>query len=377
LREIGVGIVGLGGIAKIHLIAMNSMNLIFDNLSVKPKIVGICTRKGKTDLGLFDFETDNLHELLSSKSIDMIDICTPNFLHFEQGKETILARKNIYMEKPISNNINEARKLVNICKEKEVVNQVAFMYRFMPAVVLARDYIKAGKLGDILNFRATLFHKGYLNSERPMSWRLDKKMSGGGALMDLGIHMADLIRFLLGEVKEVRGKTSTYFKERYKDSTRNEMVKVDVDEWALLDITLENGAYGTLEVSRISSDLREETVFEVYGTRGKVKITTVSPDFPEIFIHEKGRLLIGDIKRISEFSKYHKNIYPGSKFDMGWFINSHLASILNFMLNIKEGYIKYMETPTLEEAYKSQKIIEMGYISASEGNRVVTIDEIS
>lgn len=377
MREIGVGIVGLGGIAKIHLITMNSMNLVFNNLPIKPKLIGISTRKGKTDLGLFEFETDKLQGLLSSKEVEMVDLCTPNFMHFQQGKEVVLAGKNIYMEKPVSKDINEGRKLVNLCKEKGVINQVALMYRFMPAVVLARDYIKVGKLGDILNFRATLYHKGYLNSERPMSWRLDKKMSGGGALMDLGIHMADLVRFLLGEVKEVRGKTSTYFKERYKDATKSEMVKVDVDEWALLDMTLENGAYGTLEVSRISSDLREETVFEVYGTKGKVKITTLYPDYPEIFIHEKGRLLMGNIERISEFSKYHKSIYPGSKFDMGWFINAHLSSMLNFMLNINEGCIKYNETPNLEEGYKSQKIIEMGYISANEGNRVVTIDEIN
>ncbi|WP_202709562.1 Gfo/Idh/MocA family protein [Sporosalibacterium faouarense] len=376
MGDINIGLVGSGNISKIHILGLKAMDIIFDDIDVKHNFKGICTRSGVDKFGIFDYATDDLNELLEDKSINMVDICTPNFLHLEQGSKAIRADKNIYMEKPIAKNLAEGEKLVELCKSKDVINQVALMYRFVPSVVMAKDYIRDGKLGEILNFRVTLYHKGYLNEERPISWRLKNDKSGGGALMDLGIHMADLVRFLLGEVKDVRGRTSTYFKERYKDSSLTEKVSADVDEWALLDINLKNGGYGTLEVSRISSDITEDTVFEVYGTKGKLKISTDHMDYPEIFLHDKGHLLKGELERTSDFSKYHKSIFPSAKFDMGWNLNAHMSSLINFILNIKQNKIVHSETPTLEEGLKSQKIIEMGYISAREGNRVVKSDEI-
>jgi len=230
--------------------------------------------------------------------------------------------------------------------------------------------------GEILNFNFRLYHNSYLDSERPISWRLRKDRAGGGALMDLGIHLADLVRFLLGEVEEVQGRTNTYFTERYKTKKRQEKVEVDVDDWAQLDIILENGGYGSLEVSRISSEIKEEAALEIYGTKGSIKIIDNQPNYPEIYVHNKGQLHRGDLERTSEYSKYQENIYPSYKLDLGWFVNTHLASLLNFMLNIKAGEIKYSETPTFEAAKEAQKIVSMGYLSAEEGNRKVMREEL-
>lgn len=376
MKNIGIGIVGSGNIAKLHILALNAINLVFDDMGMKPDFRCICSRSGMDKFGLFKRVTKDISELLQDEEINMVDICTPNFLHLEQGREVLLSKKNIYVEKPIAMDVEEGKELVELCRIKGVINQTALMYRFVPAVVMARDFIKSGQLGDILNFRATLFHNGYLDSQRPMSWRLSKEKSGGGALMDLGIHMADLVRFLLGEITDLRGRTSTYFKERYRDNRKDEKVKADVDEWALLDINLQNGGYGTLEVSRISSDLTEDTIIEIYGTKGKIKISTGHMSYPEIYLHKKGQLIRGEIERISTFSKYHASIYPNRKLDMGWNFNAHMASLMNFILNINSGIIVYDETPTLEEALKSQKIIQMGYLSSREGNRVVKWGEI-
>jgi predicted dehydrogenase len=376
MDKIGIGILGWGTISKTHLIALRSMEIIFEDLKIKPNILGLCTRGGRSDIGEFRYVTKDIKELLSKEDIDMIDICTPNFLHLQQAKAVIDAGKHIYIEKPMAKNLEECKEIVNLCKEKDLINQSALMYRFMPAVVMARDYIQSGQLGEILNFRVSLYHKGYLNSERPMSWRLQQEMSGGGALMDLGIHLADTLRFLIGEAKEVRAKTHTHFTHRYKDESKTEKMKADVEEWALLDLTMDNGSHGTMEVSRINSDLSEETIFDIYGTKGKLTISTKHPDYPEIYDHLKGQIIKGTLERISDFSKYHLRIYPGPKFNMGWHINSHLSSLINMMTNINCGKILYKETPTLEEALRSQKIIEMGYISAREQNRIVSIKEL-
>jgi len=349
MSEIGIGIVGSGNISKIHILALNSMNIIFDNLEFKPKLLGVCSRSGIDKFKIFNKATNDLLELLKDERISAIDICTPNFMHLEQGRDVILSGKSIYMEKPLSMDVNEGKELVDLCNSENVINQVALMYRFTPAVVMAKDFIERGELGEILNFRVSLYHKGYLNSERPISWRLRSEKSGGGALMDLGIHVADLVRFLLGEVSEVRGRTTTYFKQRYIDSNKKEMVEADVDEWAMLDINLQDGGYGTLEVSRISSDLTEDTIFEIYGTKGKIKISTQHMSYPEIYLHNKGYLVKGHLERTSEFAKYHETIYPNSKFDMGWNLNAHMTSLMNFLINIQKGKIIYKETPTFKE----------------------------
>ncbi|MFA9398421.1 MAG: Gfo/Idh/MocA family protein [Clostridiaceae bacterium] len=368
--EIGYGIVGTGMIAKTHIIALKTLNLVYDNLEVKPKFNWVCTRSKENKFEDFKYSTKDIEDIINDSNTKIIDICTPNFMHYDQGKKVILADKNLYMEKPSAKDINDAKELAELSEKSKIVNQTALMFRFIPAVVLAKDYIDEGNLGEILNFRIKYFHKSYLNSERPMSWRLEKEASGGGALVDLGIHMVDLVRFLMGEVKDVHAKTSIHVKERYKDSSKKEKVKSEVDEWALLDLNLINGGYGTLEVSRISSDLDEDVSIEIYGTKGKVEISTKNPNYPEIFLHEKGILIKGELERKSEFSKYHKTIYPSSRVDLGWFMNAHMASLVNFLLNVQEGKIVYKETPTLMEAYKSQKIIDMAYKSENEGRRI-------
>lgn len=371
--NIGFGILGTGMIAKTHIIALKSMNLVFDNLEVTPKLNWICSRSKEKKFEEFKAVTNNLEEILKDEETLIIDICTPNFIHYAQGKAAIEALKYIYMEKPVAKDLKEAKELAELAENSGIINQTALIFRFIPAVVLAKDFIDRGELGDILNFRVEYFHKSYLNSERPMSWRLKKEYSGGGALVDLGIHMVDLVRFLMGEVEDVRARTNIYFKERYKDNTKQEKVRTEVDEWALLDMNLKNGGYGTLEVSRISTHLDEDTTIEIHGTKGKIIISTKNPNYPEVFLHNKGVLVKGEFNRVSNFAKHHKSIYPSAKFDLGWFVNAHMCSLLNFMLNVKKNKIVYSETPTFLEAYKSQKIIEMAYKSEREG-RTVKID---
>lgn len=371
MKAINIGLVGYGGIAKTHIIALQWLKLIGSHLNVNPNLKGLCTSK-KDCRSSFDYSTTQLNDLLCDEDVDMIDVCTPNFLHYEQGMKILGAGKHIYMEKPVSKDIEDAVKLVKLSESSGLVNQVALMYRFLPAIVMAKDYIESGQLGDILHFRFALYHSGYLNENRPISWRLQHEKSGGGAAMDLGIHMADLVRFLLGEVREVMGQTSIYVKERYKGAQSTEKVKADVDEWALLNIHLMNGGRGTLEVSRITSDLTEDTIIEIYGSKGNIKIMSNNFDFPSIFSHRKGIQEVGKVEYLSEFGKFIHRVYPSAKNDLGWHTNAHLVSLSNMLNNVSEKKIIYAQTPTFKEALESQKIIEMGYRSAKEGNRWLT-----
>ncbi|MFZ7133602.1 MAG: Gfo/Idh/MocA family protein [Eubacteriales bacterium] len=375
MKKINIGIVGFGGIAKTHVIATQWMNMMDHETLYFPHLRGVCTRQNIKH-NFFDYSTADLNDLVQDEEIQIIDVCTPNFLHYQQGLKIIEGKKNIYMEKPIAKDIHEARILAETCDKQALINQAALMYRFYPAVVMARDYIQNNLLGDILHFRFALYHNGYLDENRPISWRLQHHMCGGGALMDLGIHMADLLRFLLGEVESVMGQTNTYFKQRYKDKSLREKIDANVDEWARLHLNLKNGGRGTLEVSRITSDLKEDTLVEIYGTKGNIKITSDNMYYPTIYHHKRGILEAGRLAPMSEFSEMVQKTYPSHKFDLGWHNNGHFTSLQNMLGNVFEEKIRYQETPTLTEAYQSQKIVEMGYISAAQEDRWVKWNEI-
>ncbi|NTW72725.1 MAG: Gfo/Idh/MocA family oxidoreductase [Eubacteriaceae bacterium] len=368
MKKINLGIVGYGGIAKIHMIAMNAMKIMFEDMPYSPDYTAVATSQKDIEYPVFDNTVSDLSELLKDSSIAAIDVCTPNFLHFQQGKSIIEAGKHIYMEKPVAKDLHEAQELARLAEASGLVNQSALMYRFLPAIVIAKDHIAVGAIGEVLHFRFVLYHSGYLDASRPMSWRLSHEKSGGGALVDLGIHMADSLRFILGEVDSLMAQTNIHFKERFKDSKKTEKVPSEVDEWAMLHLNMKSGAKGTLEVSRITADLKEDTIIEIFGTKGSLKITSDDVDNPSIYSHEKGLLEKGKFERISDFAKYHKTIYPSNKFDLGWAVNAHLASLKNFLNNVDAGRIVYKETPDFTEASKSQKIIEMAYQSVADGN---------
>lgn len=358
VKDIKLGFVGLGYIGTIHATACFAMPLIFKKLPFKIKF-GPVYKNNIDDIPYF-FEggVKNIDELLKDNELNAVDICTPNYLHKMQAVEVMKKGLNIYLEKPIGLNSDEAFELMNMAKEKNAINQAALMYRFMPAINQARDLINNGEIGDILNFKALMLHSGYLNPKRPMSWKMRFDTSGGGAVIDLGIHLVDAIRFMLGEVKILQARSETYFKKRPISNESDSYEEVDVDDWTEAYLVMENGAWGTVETSRISADIEEETRFEIYGTKGSIKISTKQPRYAFLYKRDENQYIVGSGKDKSSFSEYVETIYPDPKYSLGFMVDMHMASLINFFLNIAEGKIVHKETPTFEEAYKSQLIID-------------------
>ena len=375
MKRANMGVVGFGGIAKVHAIACYALQLLYQDLPFEPKFLKAYRREQPQAQGIFQEVVSSFDALLADEELDLIDICTPNYLHYEQVKKALEYGKAVYCEKPLALNFKEAKALVELVANKHLVNQVALIYRFMPAVVQARDYIASGQLGEIIHFKLALYHKGYLN-ERPLSWREQMKFSGGGALMDLGIHLADLLRFILGDISAVRAELYTYTQERFLKGTEGEKGRVDVDEYAKLDVKLEKSGLGTIECSRISSDLHEDTVIEIYGTQGSIKVTDREPRYAQIHRHVTNSTSIGDTHGVTPFYEFCRKVFPSEKNSLGTAVDMHLTSLYNMFLNLSEGKVIYAETPTFREAAEAQKIIEMALISQRENNRWVNGDEL-
>lgn len=375
--SIGYGLVGLGGIAKTHLLGLRNIPLLGLPIDEKIELKGLYTTHPLQNLKLagsigFENVVESMEELVGIPKIDMVDLCTPNFLHSEQIKIAAQACKHIYCEKPLSIDRHTALEAVKAVEEASVFNQVAFVLRFLPSIVRARSLLKHKVVGKVFNFRAELYHSSYINQKRPMTWRLQKEKSGGGALVDLGSHVIDLTRFLLGEFETVQAFTDTIIPVRPSKNGKNE--KIDVDDWALITAKLDSGAIGTIEVSRTAVGA-EGIRIEIYGDKGSIFISSENPLCP-MWFDENLRNRSSEIEQVTEDDEYLKElikIYPPPKMTQGWMIDSHTASLVWFINSLNTGRV-FHETPSFSEAYKTQVIMDCAYQSSEMNGLAIRVE---
>ena len=154
-------------------------------------------------------------QLVRSPEIGLVDVVTPNYMHAPVARAAIAAGKPVACEKPIAGSLADAREMVEAAKAAKVKTFVWFNYRRCPAVALAHQLVKAGKLGQILHVRAA-YLQDWAGESVPLLWRFDKKLAGSGAHGDLNAHIIDMTRFVTGqEITEVAGAIAeTFIKER-------------------------------------------------------------------------------------------------------------------------------------------------------------------
>ena len=365
----GIGMWGLGMIGRTHLEAMRLMEIMFPDMPpVTPEV--LCTRRpdaGKARL-FRSVTTDS--EALFGPSVDLVDIPSPNYVHMEQASRAIAAGKAVYLEKPIAAWLEEAAELARRAEAARAVNRVPLIYRFVPGIAALRALIRSDRLGDILHFRLHYYHYGYLDPQRPMSWRQQAALSGGGSMLDLGVHFADALRLLLGEAETVYALQKTAVARRFADASRASMVDNDTEEWCLAAFTMRSGAMGSLETSRVTAHVGPESVIEVYGTKGGARFTDERPYEVETFDPFGGaRERIGWQSLDGEYLAYLRTVLPPPRHEVGWFMGAHLAS-LKSAVQAARGEDDNPLPATFREAYRSQRIAAAAARSAREGRPV-------
>jgi predicted dehydrogenase len=357
LKTITVSTLGYGYIGKIHTIAYRSLPLCYIDFPYDLVLKNIVTRQ-KLD-AKSNFYENIVNSINDMKKTDLADICTPNFVHREEIEKLIgTGINNIYCEKPLTGFYEDEKKITVLAQKQNIYNQVALVYRFLPAVIRGKKIIEEGVLGDIINFNSHLYHASYLDEMRPISWRLENAKSGGGALVDLGIHAIDTLRYVLGEVVSVMGYTKTVVKKRPCGGT---MQDVDVDDFAHLDLTLKNNIFGSLEVSRVAAGATGELVLEIYGTKGSVFINSAQPDYPAVYSFSRKKWLSDEVFAFSDAEEDIRFLWPTDKFTMGSMTNMHMASIYSLLSIMQGKHFKFIQVPTFVDSMKAMKIIDNVY----------------
>jgi predicted dehydrogenase len=282
--SINVGLVGYKFMGKAHSNAYRQVASFFPDLKLRPVLKALCGRdavavgEAARQLGWQEVETD-WKRLVGRADLGLIDVSTPGDSHAPIAIAAAQNGKHVFCEKPLANTLAEARAMAEAVNSNGVVGMVNFNYRRVPAVQLAKRLIDDGRIGQVYHWRAVYLQDWIMDPNFPLVWRLDKSQAGSGTLGDLGAHIVDLARMLIGEISAVTGLTETFIKQRptlagttggLGASGSQAMGEVTVDDAALFLARFANGAVGTFEVTRFANGRKNYNSFEINGSKGSL-----------------------------------------------------------------------------------------------------------
>ncbi len=386
MRTLGVGMAGYGFIGRVHAHAHRSLPIFYRPLPFQTELIGVATSSHASgvlaqDEAGFRFHTTDYQELLQHPEIDIIDVCTPNDTHFAICRDALLAGKHIYCDKPLALNVQQAAELADMARSSSVVCQMTFNYRFVPAIMRARQMVEAGLLGALTGFRASYLHAGYIDSARKHSWRLSMARSGGGAIADLGSHAIDLVRCLTGpatnverggEWTAVSASIQTLIGER--PDAEGAPTPVDVDDIALAHVKLAGGAVGSLEASRLATGVQDKLILQLHGLKGSLAFDLMNPNWLEVYDATEPEAPLGGnrgCKMIEAVARYPQPYALGAtKNTVGW-LQFHVQCLFDFInsIDLQERSIpRAAYSPTFDDGLQVQRVIAAVQQSAANGS---------
>jgi UDP-N-acetylglucosamine 3-dehydrogenase len=283
MEKLKVGVIGCGSIArKRHLIEYDA--------NQNAEIVAVCDiipDRAEETVGQYGAQAfTDYKELLAIEEIDVISVCLPNSLHAPVSIDALNAGKHVLCEKPMATSKEEANGMIEAAERNQKTLMIAHNQRFVSSHQRAKQLIESGEIGKIYSFRTTFGHGGPegWSIDGKTSWFFNKEKAFIGALGDLGVHKADLMRYLLGEIVEVGAFVDTSAKEN-----------TDVDDNAVCVVKTESGVIGTLAASwsYVSGD--NSTV--IYGENTVLRLED-DPDYSLIVQYKNGEVIKYELDKI-------------------------------------------------------------------------------
>lgn len=248
--EINFAIVGCGAIGQKRLTGLppNSLKVACDLQISRAEAFIAQVRCGRATVDYVD--------AVSDPSVDAVIVSTLNGILAEVSLAAIRAGKHVLVEKPAAHTPRELAVIIAEAELRQRCVRIGYNHRFHPAFQKARDLVDSGALGPLMFIRARYGHGGRLGYDR--EWRADPKLSGGGELIDQGVHLIDLARWFLGDFEKIEGHASTLF------------WNMPVDDNAFLSLRTAAGQTAWLQVS--CTEWKNLFSFEIYGRLGKLHI---------------------------------------------------------------------------------------------------------
>ncbi|MBN1812441.1 MAG: Gfo/Idh/MocA family oxidoreductase [Anaerolineae bacterium] len=378
--QVGVGMLGYAFMGKAHTNAYKKIPYMMYPPPAVPRLVAICGRDEEAVAEAarrygYESACTDWREMLEDDRIQLFDNGGPNDVHAEPCIAAAQAGKHILCEKPLARSVQEAKRMLEAVEKAGVKHMVAFNYRFVPAIRQARELIESGALGRIYHYRATYQQEWIMpHYDLPRIWRLDKAVAGSGAVGDLGSHIVDLARFLVGEVASVGALTRTFVDERPLPDGGG-TGKVEVDDAFASVVEFENGAIGTLEATRFAAGCKNRQIVEVNGEKGSIRFNMERMNELEVFwVGEEPKETQGfhDVLVTEGYHPWWENWWPHGHI-IGWehtFVHE-LTHLLDCIVNdrdvgpygatFEDGYRAAVICDAILESAVSRRQVDVTY----------------
>ncbi len=290
-RTLGIGVLGYTGVAKAHLLALQRVATVFWPLPVRPQLVALAGRsaealqKAGQRYGALTTYPD-WRRLIADDRVQVLINAGPNDVHAEATLAAAARGLPVLCEKPLARSGAEAARMRDAAISAGIVHMTSYSYRFYPAVQLARQMIREGRLGRIYHFRSRYLDDSMVDPQVPYSWRHSKSRAGSGVIGDLAAHSIDLARFLVGEIATVSATTRIFIDRRRRPEGGE--ATVDVEDAVEAVVEFANGAVGTLEASTFCPGRKNFFTFEISGAAGSLIINMERLNELDLYLRDDG-----------------------------------------------------------------------------------------
>ncbi len=377
-RTIGVGVVSLGWMGRLHSRSYRALAERFPELGAKVRLVVAAdpveaTREAAVSQMGFERAVADYQELIDDPEVDVVSICSPNFLHREVALAAVKAGKPFWIEKPMGVNARESKDIAQAAAAAGLITAVGFNYRHTPAIEKARELIRGGRLGRITNVRCWLIADYASSPEGPLTWRDSRDRGGSGVIGDLMSHGADLVQYLVGRIESVTAATGQFITERpiplkagvghFGYELSDKKGPVENEDWIAMIGRIEGGVLATLEASRTAIGPRAEYIVEVYGSDGSLRWNFEHMNDLEVCVGRKSEFMGytrvmagGDFPRFATFQ-------PGAGTSMG-FDDMKTVEAAQFIESVLTGV---QTAPSVADGWAAAEVDEAAMASAADG----------
>lgn len=352
MKKLKIAIVGVGGISNAHIAAYrkNETAELYAFCDINPKRLAYMGER----YGVTRLFTDEREMLDALPEIDAVDVCTWNAAHAPCSIMALEAGKHVLCEKPMAMNVEEAEAMRAAADRAGRLLMIGFVRRFGRDCDIVSDLIRSGEIGEIYYAKALNLRR----NGNPGGWFAEKARSGGGPLIDLGVHSIDLVRYLMGKPRAVSVYGATYQKlgnrpdirtpKPYVSSCATDHDICDCEDLASVMVRFEGGATLAVEMSYSLNVGKEENNIQLFGTRAGVKMDS-------------------DVTLYSQIGGYLSDTSLAGKtgFDFQVAFDAEIAHFTACILN---------GTPcrnSAEDGIEMMKILTAAYRSAESGHEVL------
>jgi len=322
-KTFNVAIIGCGLIGQKRSKALNNAKLIAcADISVK-SAQNLASQFSKCEV------FDNWQDIVKHPDVDIVIIATPHNSLAEICRGAIVAKKHVLVERPAAKHFTELEGLIELANKNSVMVHVGFNHRYHRAFLKAREIVDSGNLGPLMFLRARYGHGGRIGYDK--EWRSEPSISGGGELIDQGMHLIDLSRWFLGDIEHVDGYASTFFWD------------MPVDDNAFLLLKTKENKIAFLHAS--CSEWKNTFSFELYGRDGKLQIDGLGGSY--------GIEQLKYYKMLPEMGPPETIIYEYPFADNSWEVEFN-----EFLEDVK---LKRQPSSGLNDAIKSLEVVDKIY----------------